>query len=673
MRARVSVALILLFFASAVKAQTPVIDSLKRIIAQDKKDSVEVMTYTVLGLELSRSNTVAAKQCSYTAVALSRQLDLPIQLSAAYSLLATLNIQTNQPDSAKYYIGLLKKLTGENKALKIAANYNVAAGLYYRKLGDYKSSLPFLVECLRILKLMNNTVQAAGQTLNIGNDYGDMGEYQKAMTYHLAALKQFEALGNKRGMSFCYGAIGGDFIQLQQFKDAMPYIQQSLAIKDELKDKKGTANSYSELGDVEMGLHQPDKALANYLEAIALNKTLQLPAEEAKADLSIGRLYAGEKDVSNANDYLNRSGEIFKRLGDTVQLKIVDAEEAALQKNFIHRQQTEKTFLSTLGSSIKTGDKNTEINNYKYLSDFYSQNKQYDKALIYYQKYHTGLDSEQNKELQLQVRGLEQKYNLVKEEKEISLLKKDQLLDQVNLKNQKLFRYGALLFLLMLVIIAFLVLARYRVVHKARRLIEIEKMRNSIARNLHDDIGSSLSSINILSEVALKQVNGNTHILGSLDKIKKSSNAIMESLHDMVWAINPANDPLEITILKMKEFAVTILESAGIDFRFNDEVKLTEQKLGVDERKNLYLVFKEAINNIAKYSGATFADIDLEITAHRLVMKISDNGKGFDSSKQYAGNGLKNMRSRSAEMKAVFEINSQLGAGTVVSIVLPIP
>src|SRR5580704_14858725 len=115
MQAKLSVAITLLFFASVVKAQTPAIDSLKRIIALVKKDSTEVVAYLNLGNELSRSNTAAAKQCSFNAMALSRQLNLPMQLSAAYSELTTINIQTNQPDSAKYYISLLKKLASENK------------------------------------------------------------------------------------------------------------------------------------------------------------------------------------------------------------------------------------------------------------------------------------------------------------------------------------------------------------------------------------------------------------------------------------------------------------------------------------------------------------------------------------------------------------------------------
>ena len=122
----------------------------------------------------------------------------------------------------------------------------------------------------------------------------------------------------------------------------------------------------------------------------------------------------------------------------------------------------------------------------------------------------------------------------------------------------------------------------------------------------------------------------------------------------------------------MREFAAAILEPAGIRFTFDEDDKLSDLKLGVDERKNLYLIFKEAINNIAKYSGATLANILLHKTSHQFLMKIADNGKGFDNAKQHMGNGLKNMRSRSGEMNAAFEIESSPTTGTNISLAIAI-
>jgi signal transduction histidine kinase len=298
--------------------------------------------------------------------------------------------------------------------------------------------------------------------------------------------------------------------------------------------------------------------------------------------------------------------------------------------------------------------------------------RQFDKAFGYSEKYHNETDSLQNKELQLQIKRMEQQYNLEKKEQEISLLKKDRQLNQVYRQKQKIYRYAALLSLLFLFTIGAMALARYRTVQKGRRLLEIEKIRNHIARNLHDDIGSTLTSINILSKVALQHAGENISVRHDLEKIKNRTAVIMDSMADIIWAINPANDPIDQTMAKMREFASEILENAGIGFTFIEEGNITDLKLGVAERKNFYLIFKEAINNIVKYSGATVTEILLNRTTDRFLMKVSDNGKGFNHTKQYAGNGLKNMQSRAKEMNAVFTIDSSPLTGSIVYVSVPL-
>lgn len=664
--------LLLCILLARTQAPSPVIDSLQKIINQDKKDSAEAAAYLSLIYEYARIDIGAAKQCCFNLMALCRESNLPVPLSGAYSNLVTLDIQTNQPDSARYYLHLLEKLAGENSHSRVQSNYNLTAGLFYRKQGNYRASIPYMLEGLRLYTAEGNKVGMAGQHLNIGNNYQDMGEYRNAMTYHLKALDLFEEIGNRRGMSFAYSAIGGDFTRLGQYAKALPYIQRSLALKTELNDKKGRATAYVDLGDIHEGLQHPEEALANYKEALALDRALTLTLEEAKVDLIIGKLYAQKRSPEQAAGWFTRSRDLFLRLGDTAYVTAVNAEIAGLEKKGPVDSDDEKAFLASLATSTRTGDRITEINNYKYLADFYTRRGQYDKALQYNERYHTELDSFQNKDLQLQVRALEQQYNLEKKEEEISLLKKDRQLYQANLRNQEIFRYGAILFICLLLIIGLLVMARWRVMQRSRRQVEIEKMRNQIARNLHDDIGSTLSSINIMSKVALQQVDGHPSVSRDLEKIKDCSSIIMESMNDIVWAINPANDPIDKTILKMKEFAVAMLEPAGIGFSFREEGRLSDMKLGVEERKNLYLIFKEAINNVVKYSRATQVDIVLQVMTHRFQLKITDNGKGFDTERSYTGNGLKNMQSRASEMRALYEIDSSPAGGTRIGLELPI-
>ncbi|HEY4150331.1 MAG TPA: tetratricopeptide repeat protein [Chitinophagaceae bacterium] len=672
MQSRSFTLLMLLFFVSSTWAQTPVIDSLQKIIAQGGSDSLEAAIDIKLADEFARSDIAEAKRYSLRALSLARQLNEMLPVSAAYSQMVTLHAQTNQPDSAWYYLGLLKGLALQSSMVRVRANYHMTAGLFYHRQGNYKASLPYMLEALRLTMLDGTKTSQAGQNLNIGNCYMDMGDYKSAIAYHLKALKLFEIVGNKRGISFCYSAIGGDFIKLKQFAEALPYTQQSLELKNELNDKKGRATCYMDLGAIQEGLGQDDKALASYMEALSLNREIKVTIEEARGYLSIGELYARKKDPANAREYLKRSSDLFRQSGDTAFLAMANAEMANLQSNLSREEATEKAFLTSLATSINMGDKPGEINSYKYLADFYARNKQYDKALGYSEKYHQQADSLQSQELQLEVKQLEQQYQVEKQEKEISLLKKDKLLYEVNTQEQKLFRYGALIFLLLLLLSGWLVMARYRVVQKSKRLLEIEKIRNNIARNLHDDIGSTLTSINILSKVALQQEGGNIKVTRDLEKIKDRSSTIMESMGDIVWAINPANDPLDKTILKMKEFAAEILDAAGIGFRFTEDSKLADLKLGVEERKNVYLIFKEAINNSVKYSGADFIDIVLQKNARQFLLVISDNGKGFDTGRQYSGNGLKNMQSRAAAMNARLEIHSRPAEGTRISVAIPL-
>ena len=195
-----------------------------------------------------------------------------------------------------------------------------------------------------------------------------------------------------------------------------------------------------------------------------------------------------------------------------------------------------------------------------------------------------------------------------------------------------------------------------------------DTLRSKIARDLHDEIGSTLTSINILSKVAMQQGLEDDKVRGYLQKIKDNSGNIMERMSDIVWAINPVNDSFDKVILRMKELAAEMLEPAGINYYFNEEGSLDKTQLNLEQRKDIYLVFKEAINNAVKYSKATEVNIVLQKKNDSLKMIIMDNGEGFNAEAGYPGNGLKNMQSRAATMNAVLRIDSIKGTGTTIAL-----
>jgi two-component system sensor histidine kinase UhpB len=666
---------------SPAKAQVTVVDSLLRIVQENKQDLTENKALNSLANEYTRTDMSKAKTYLYMSMALAGNLKNLQLLSYSYSQMVTVQINTGQADSAQYYLLLLKKLASGTNSPDLKASYTFTAGLFYKKKGNFKEALPYMVECLNAYIAMDKAnpstgtrVSIAGQYLNIGNTYTDLGEYRNALHYHLKALQLFEETGNKRGQSFCYQSIGSDLIQLAQYDRALPYTQKAKTLKEELNDKRGIATSLGQLGTIYMGLSQYDRALEYYMNDLKILQEMKITPEQAKANFDIGKVYGLKKDLVQATDYFQKSKLLARQIGDSSLSAAVDAELIALQTSVSKQQYAEKKLMSSLKTSLEMGDKNTEVSSYQYLADHYANNKQFEKALAWSNKFHQVSDSLQSKDVQLQIKRLEEQYNLEKKEQEIVLLKKDQQLDRLSLQKQKTFQLAALVSFLLLLVIGFLIINRYRIMNNARRLIEMERMRNNIARDLHDDIGSTLTSINILSKIALEQAQNHdgAMIAPNLQKIKDRSSAIMESVGDIVWAINPRNDTIEKMIFRMKEFSSEILEPLKINYSFREEGNFSTIKLDINKRKDFYLLFKEAVSNAAKYSQCRNLDIYLHRDQQFLRLKVTDDGTGFDPELVKNGNGLQNMRERANSMQAKIHVETAAGKGTGIQLDVPI-
>ncbi|MEQ1588661.1 MAG: ATP-binding protein, partial [Cyclobacteriaceae bacterium] len=177
------------------------------------------------------------------------------------------------------------------------------------------------------------------------------------------------------------------------------------------------------------------------------------------------------------------------------------------------------------------------------------------------------------------------------------------------------------------------------------------------------------SSINIMSQLAM-QANGNTG--AHLKKIANHSASMMEKMSDIVWSINPKNDSLEQVVIKMKEFAAEILEPKNLDYTFHIEETIYSLKLDAEKRKNIFLIFKEAVNNAAKYSEGNKLKVSLSVQKQQLSLSVSDNGKGFNLALGTTGNGLKNMEDRAAAMRGRMTRISEPGKGTEIQLELPL-
>jgi signal transduction histidine kinase len=199
-------------------------------------------------------------------------------------------------------------------------------------------------------------------------------------------------------------------------------------------------------------------------------------------------------------------------------------------------------------------------------------------------------------------------------------------------------------------------------------------MRTKISQDLHDEVGSTLSGIGLMGELAKHQLKSENmaEAQNALDKIIVNADEVLTMMSDIVWAINPKNDTFEKMITRLKSYAQNTTASHNISLHFEAEEYLQQYNLTMQQRKNIYLICKESINNAVRYSSCQKLYFNLRRDHRQFYICIMDDGKGFDINQASEGNGLHNMRARAEEVGAVLKIDSREDIGTVVTILLRI-
>jgi nitrate/nitrite-specific signal transduction histidine kinase len=203
-----------------------------------------------------------------------------------------------------------------------------------------------------------------------------------------------------------------------------------------------------------------------------------------------------------------------------------------------------------------------------------------------------------------------------------------------------------------------------------KQKLKVQTIRNQIAADLHDEVGSNLNSIAIFAEVLRKKTSTDT--LPILERIIDNTKESVGLMQDAVWAINPKNDSNEKLFERMRSFASALLTNKGIAFDFEIQENIQKADFTLEQRKNCYLIFKEAINNIAKHSHANKASVKISSVPDCFYLTIEDNGRGFDATADHAGNGVSNFKNRAEEAEMFLDIQSTIGQGTVLHLEIPI-
>ena len=199
-----------------------------------------------------------------------------------------------------------------------------------------------------------------------------------------------------------------------------------------------------------------------------------------------------------------------------------------------------------------------------------------------------------------------------------------------------------------------------------RQKLRLQGVRNQISADLHDEVGSNLNSIAIFVEVLRKKAT--PEMLPILEKIIENSKESVALMQDTIWTINPKNDSIEKLFERMRSFASQFLANSNISLDFEIEADLKKVDFTMEQRKNIYLIFKEAINNIVKHAQASKASVTIKKVNDTFCITIEDNGKGFDTMQDFEGNGLQNFKTRAEEAEIECIISSKINGGTKVEI-----
>jgi signal transduction histidine kinase len=204
---------------------------------------------------------------------------------------------------------------------------------------------------------------------------------------------------------------------------------------------------------------------------------------------------------------------------------------------------------------------------------------------------------------------------------------------------------------------------RYRI----NKLLAVERTRNRIARDLHDDVSATLGGISYFAQ-AIHDETTNRVTSGSerfLSLIQESAAELQESMSDIIWSINPENDDWERVLAKFRRYGSDLFDSKNIKYQIDIPTAPRLRPLGMEKRRNFWLIYKEMVTNVVRHSECTEASVAITVTNGRVLrIRISDNGKGFDPSALTERSGNRNIRSRSDELHARLSLTTAPGAGT---------
>ncbi len=498
---------------------------------------------------------------------------------------------------------------------------------------------------------------------NIAVAHDGLGNKDSSMKYSLLAIKVQE--DNKLKNIDCspYITVGKVLKFYKKYDEALKYFNKALHIASGKKDYNAMAIIENNIGNVYDDLEKPNEAIKHFQLGLKYAEEGKYLLLQTDLITNLGRMYMDQNKFKEAEVYMKRNETLCKSLESEKALSTVYINLGQLYQKQKKYALAESYFFKALPISEKSENPKDRQSIRTSLADFYFENKNFLKAYQYLIKANSSRDSAYTIESDLHTKELLAKYETEKKEQHIKLLDEEAEISRLKIIGLII---GGFLLVLLSAITIIMIMNR----NKIKRLEDSQRIRNKIASDLHDEIGSTLSSISILSEIVSYQKEHSEYKPEVMAQISNDAREVIEKIDEIIWTVNPQNDAFYNLETRIKTFAIPLFEFKNIVFKINFPDIHESVSIDMSQRRDIYLIMKEAINNLIKYSKCKNAEIKGWVKDGILTLKISDDGIGFDTSKESHRNGLKNMQARADKINATLSIISKQDMGTEIVLIV---
>ena len=609
---------------SGLYAQRNITDSLLSLLKSMPEDTNKVNLLRETGISVIFQEPLKAIPYFKQAIHLSKKLNFNPGLERNYAATSTAFAFNAQYDSTLAYID-----TAIHYGLKVGDVNRLA--LIYLNRADAYENLHRLNEALRDCDTAMGYAEKSGnkdRLARIYNIFSDIYEQQDrlepSMEYIVKASALYREIENFQMVGQSYFDMAMLYKKKKQIPTAIQYYKKAIALADSVGDIKNLSSYYGDYAAVLVDEKRFSEGEAMATKALQYARQVKNDRQEAVIHTLFHHLYLAQDKLDKAIAAALASYNILKQHGD------------------LEREQAVASMLS---------------------DDYYKQGN-IAEAYKYLKVSHQLNDSLFRQTFSAETAKLQTAFDVAQKEKEILLLNKDNELQQQKLSRQRLLTAGSVVLVLLSLLGVALLVSRYRMRQRMKEM----QIRNQIAADLHDEVGSSLSSIHMLSEMATTQEGGRQEILM---KVSNYTRETMDKMGDIVWMIKPSEQESKSLKERMERFLYEMCSSRNMPCSFEWDGPDTT-KLTMEQRKSLYLIFKEAVNNAVKYSGGDHLAVRLGSDGRKLQLSVHDNGRGFDPQTIKKGNGLDNMMNRAKTLGGNIHLTSKEGEGTMVRFSLPV-